>query len=166
MYCSNCGFESPQATKYCKRCGENLNVSTIVDPPKSPRLNVAIIFIAIVVFGILGMITLFEMYESLWNRGARGDELIVPFVAGLVFMGGIAGLLVWQLSRVISANRRTGQNVVVERHFIREVPQSQLGVPTDQIAHPSEYPSVVEHTTRQFANLYESSKAEEKTGTR
>src|SRR5262245_28795262 len=143
MYCSSCGFESTQKTNYCKRCGENLNVSTVVEPPKLQRIGVAFLFCAIAAFGILGMITLFEIYQRLWYQGARGDELIIPFVMGMVFISGIAGLLIWQLARVISANSRTGQNVIVERHFIREVPQAQVGAPTDQTAHPVEYPSVV-----------------------
>jgi hypothetical protein len=72
----------------------------------------------------------------------------------MTFIGMIAGLLVWQLSRMITAFQRSSQNKVVERHFIRETHPSQLAAPADtdrKIAEPS---SVVEHTTRQMASVY------------
>ncbi|MGH9937925.1 MAG: hypothetical protein ACREAM_16895, partial [Blastocatellia bacterium] len=63
-------------------------------------------------------------------------------------------LLIWQLSRMITAYQKAGRNVVVEKHYIREAPPAQLGAPTDPIQQAVEPPSVVEHTTRQFAGKY------------
>ena len=154
MYCPSCGFESTQKTNYCKRCGESLSLSTAAEPTKAPRLNLAFMFLVIGAFGILGLITVFQMYDTFVLRGLRGDELMIPFMLGIVFVGAIAGLLVWQLSRLITAYQRMNQHVVVEKHFIREVPPAQLGAPTDPISQQVEIPSVVEHTTRQFAKLY------------
>ena len=73
---------------------------------------------------------------------------------GLVFTGGVVGLLVWQLARIVGAYQQAGKNVIVEKHFIREVPPAQIGAPTDQIPRIVEHPSVVEHTTRQMGNVY------------
>jgi len=157
MFCPSCGFESTQRTNYCKRCGESLSVSTSDDPPKAPRLNLAIMFCVVAAFGLIGLFTVYQMYDTLVIRGLRGDALMLPFMLGIVFVSAITGLLVWQLSRMITAYQRMNKNVVVERHFIREVPQGQLGVPTDQISQPVDIPSVVEHTTRQFADKYRES---------
>jgi hypothetical protein len=60
-------------------------------------------------------------------------------------------LLIWQLARLITSYQKTGRNVVVEKHFIRESMPAQLGAPTGEIQQTVEPPSVVEHTTRQLA---------------
>jgi hypothetical protein len=71
-----------------------------------------------------------------------------------MFIGAVAGLLIWQLSRMITAHQKGERNVIVEKHYIREAPPAQLGAPTDPIQQAVEPPSVVEHTTRQFAGKY------------
>jgi hypothetical protein len=152
MFCPSCGFEYTQKTNYCKRCGESLSVTGVVDAPKMERPKLATMFVAVVAFSVVGMLTVFHMYNILSARGLRGDELILPFMMGMMFTGAIAGLLIWQLSRLITAYQKTGRNVVVEKHFIRESPPAQLGAPTDPLQQAVEPPSVVEHTTRQFAS--------------
>jgi hypothetical protein len=65
---------------------------------------------------------------------------------------------------MVTAFRRTGQEKIVEKHFIREAPPVQPIAPTSQIPEVPkaiEAPSVIEHTTRQMANLYERPKAAE-----
>jgi hypothetical protein len=69
----------------------------------------------------------------------------------LMFTGSIAGLLIWQLARLITAYQKTGRNVIVEKHFIREAPPANLGAPTGEIQQAVEPQSVIEHTTRQLA---------------
>jgi len=154
MFCPSCGFEYTQKTNYCKRCGESLGVTSAVDAPKMERPKLAAMFCAVAAFGIVGMITAFAMLDRLTFRGLRGDDLIVPFVMTLMFTGAIAGSLVWQLARMITAYQKTGRNVVVEKHYIREAPPAQLGAPTDPLQQAVEPPSVVEHTTRQMAGKY------------
>jgi hypothetical protein len=154
MFCPSCGFEYTQKTNYCKRCGESLSVTGVVDAPKMERPKLATMFVAVVAFSVVGMLTVFQMYNILSARGLRGDELILPFMMGMMFTGAIAGLLIWQLSRLITAYQKTGRNVVVEKHFIREAPPAQLGAATDPLQQAVEPPSVVEHTTRQFASKY------------
>jgi hypothetical protein len=75
-------------------------------------------------------------------------------VAGFFFVGAVALLLIWQLARMISVHQKTGQNVIVEKHYIREAQPAQLGAPTDPLQQAVEPPSVVEHTTRQMAGKY------------
>jgi hypothetical protein len=85
--------------------------------------------------------------------GMCGDERgLLSFVAFFLFV--VTLLLIWQLARMVTAFRRTEQNVTVEKHFIREVPTVQPVAPTGQMPEAQEviYPSsVVEHTTRQMA---------------
>jgi hypothetical protein len=154
MFCPSCGFEYTQKTNYCKRCGESLSVTSLVDAPKMERPKLAIMFLAVAAFGIAGMGMAIALLDMMLGRGLRGDELIVPFVMSLMFTGAIAGLLIWQLARLITAYQKTGRNVVVEKHYIRESPPAQLGAPIDPIQQAVEPPSVVEHTTRQFAGKY------------
>ena len=154
MFCPSCGFEYTQKTNYCKRCGESLSVTSVVDEPKMKRPNFAAMFSAIAAFCVVGMATAYAMLSVLIDRGLRGDDLITPFVMTLMFNGAIAGLLIWQLARMITAYQKTERNVVVEKHYIREAPPAQLGAPTDPLQQAVEPPSVVEHTTRQMAGKY------------
>jgi hypothetical protein len=108
-------------------------------------------FVAVAAFSIAGLFMALAVLNNLTGRGLRGDDLIVPFVMTLMFTGGIAGLLVWQLARLITAYQKTGRNVIVEKHYIRESPPAQLGASTGQFQQAVEPPSVIEHTTRQLA---------------
>jgi uncharacterized protein (DUF983 family) len=151
MFCPSCGFEYTQKTNYCKRCGESLGLTGASDAPKIERPSLATMFIAVATFGGVGLFMALAVLNNLTGRGLRGDDLIVPFVMTLMFTGAIAGLLVWQLARLITAYQKTGRNVVVEKHYIRESPPAQLGASTGQFQQAVEPPSVVEHTTRQLA---------------
>jgi len=154
MFCPSCGFEYAQKTNYCKRCGESLSVPAGADAPKTPRSKIAGMFWAIAVFCVLGLVTVFNAYDHLAGRGLRDYELILPFVTGLFFISAVAGLLIWMLARMITVHQKTGQNVIVEKHFILEAPPAQLGAPTDPLQQTVEPPSVVEQTTRQMAGKY------------
>lgn len=157
MFCPSCGFEYTHKTNYCKSCGGNLGATVVSEPPrmeKLPRPKIALMFWAIAMFGIVGLLADFIAYYNLAHEGLRGDALLMPFVMGLLFTGGVVGFLAWQLARIVTAYQRTGQNVVVEKHFIREAPPAQIGAPTDPIPQSVHPPSVVEHTTRQMANVY------------
>jgi len=123
----------------------------MADAPKMGRPKLGIMFIAVAVFGIAGLIAAYNMLDTLTGRGFRGADLIVPFVMTLMFTGSIAGLLIWQLARLITAYQKTGSNMIVEKHFIRETPPANLGAPTGEIQQAVEPPSVIEHTTRQLA---------------
>jgi len=154
MFCPSCGFEYTQKTNYCKRCGESLSVPAGADAPKTPRSKIAGMFWAVAVFCLLGLVTVLNTYDHLVGRGAHDNELLWPFVAGFFFVGAVALLLIWQLARMITVHQKTGQNVIVEKHYIREAPPAQFGAPTDPLQQTVEPPSVVEHTTRQMAGKY------------
>src|SRR5438552_14733906 len=103
MYCPSCGIEYSQKLRYCKNCGQSLGVPASTSESKPPRLKVTGMFWAIAVFGMGGLGLAFSALIAMAKLGMHGDELIVPFIFSLVMISAIAGLLVWQLSRLISA---------------------------------------------------------------
>src|SRR5215475_9020299 len=115
MFCPSCGFEYTQKTNYCKRCGDSLGVTNVVESPKVERPKLALMFCAVAAFAILGMLAIFIMVENLAYRGLRGDDLIIPFVMSLTFIGAIAGLLIWQLARMVTAYKEAGRRVIIEK---------------------------------------------------
>jgi hypothetical protein len=156
MFCPSCGFEYTQKTNYCKRCGEDLSPAGVTDAPKKKQPNVTMMFLAVVVFCLSAMALLLFAHAVFSNRGPNGlnsdDETLLGFV--MFFSSAVALLLIWQLARMVTAFRQTGQDKVVEKHFIREVPTIQPVPPTGPIREALEAndpSSVVEHTTRQMA---------------
>ena len=157
MFCPHCGFEYTHKTNFCKGCGGTLGTTVVTEAPpieKLPRPKVALMFGAIAAFGIVGLLASFIAYYNLAHEGLRGDALLMPFVMGLLFTGGVVGFLAWQLARIVTAYQRAGQNVVVEKHYVREGSPAQIGAPADPIRQAADRPSIVEHTTRQMANVY------------
>jgi len=84
---------------------------------------------------------------------------ILSFALGLLLIGGIAVLVIWQLSRLITTFQKSNQAPAQERVIVREAQVPHLGAPTDPVRSPVEPSSVVEHTTRQMAGVYGEPKA-------
>jgi len=162
MFCPSCGFEYTQKTNYCKRCGDELNSTSQTAESKPPRFQAGgmffmtfAIFFVVALFGAVGLLmNLISYYELLRRQNMSPSDAIVPFALGLLLVGGIAGLLIWQLSRLITAFQKSNQAPAQERVIIREVQAPQLAAPADSIRSAVEPSSVVEHTTRQMAGVY------------
>lgn len=148
MFCPTCGAEYTQKINYCKRCGANMATPTNSVEVHVPRPRFAAMFWAIALMALVGLITCFTAFDSFADEGLRGDHLIVPFVMGLLFIGAIAGLLIWQLSRIVSVFRDAVQTPkVTSQVTLPPQPSYQtppLAAPTDPIS------SISEHTTRSF----------------
>jgi hypothetical protein len=165
MFCPSCGFEYTQKTNFCKRCGADLNPAGATVAPKKTQLGVSAMFWGVIAFCLTGVTLVFGMFDHFQRTGGCNGKLcheeatLLSFVAFFLFV--VTLLLFWQLARMVTAFRRTAENVTVEKHFIREVP-SQPVAPTGQMPEAPEaiYPSgVVEHTTRQMAGVYGEPKA-------
>jgi hypothetical protein len=164
MFCPSCGFEYTQKTNFCKRCGVDLNPAGATVAPKKTQLGVITMFWGVIAFCLTAVTILFGMFDHFQRNGRCGgmcgdERLLLSFVAFFLFV--VTLLLIWQLARMVTAFRRTGQDVTVEKHFIREVPIQPVA-PTGQMpeATGAIYPSsVVEHTTRQMAGVYGEPKA-------
>ena len=160
MFCPSCGFEYTQKTNYCKRCGSDLNPVIATDAPKKTQLGVGAMFWGVIAFCLTAVTLLLTAWDHFQRTGRCNgicdeEAILLSFVA--VFLSLVTLLLIWQLARMVTAFRRTGQNVTVEKHFIREVPAVQPVAPTGQMPEAPEViypPSVVEHTTRQMAGVY------------
>ena len=156
MFCPSCGFEYTQKTNYCKRCGEELGVAPQGVETKPQRSQaVGMSFVVVGFLGIVGLFLNILSYHVLLsnNRVSPGDAM-QSFVLGLLFVGGITGFLIRQMSRLITTSQKSNQAPAQERIIIREAQAPQLGAPTDSIRGAAEPHSVVEHTTRQMAGVY------------
>jgi hypothetical protein len=163
MFCPTCGFEYTQKTNYCKRCGGNLNSSDKPPVIQLPALKVTGAFFVIAAFVLFSLMFVYNFYWDMIRREIRGPELFVPFVLGVGVIGVVAGLLCWQLSRLITVARKQEDWAAnQERPTFREVqPQGRIIAPTDPTRNAVEAPSVVEHTTRQMAGVYREPAARE-----
>jgi hypothetical protein len=162
MYCPSCGLEYTLKTNYCKRCGEELNAAPQTVKTEPPRFRTTGIFFVVALFGVVGLLmNLISYHKLIDERKVSDGEAMITFALGLLFVGGVAGFLIRQLSRMITGYQKPSQAPAPERVIIREAPAPRLAAPTDPVQSVVEPPSVVEHTTRQMANLYERPKAAE-----
>lgn len=153
MFCPTCGFEYTHKTNYCKRCGANLTPSDKPPVVQLPALKITGAFFVIAAFVLFSLIFIYDFYEDMMRQGRYGPEALVPFVLGIGLIGAVAGLLCWQLSRVIGATRKQEDWAAKQQRpsFMEVQPQGRLVAPTDPARNAVEPPSVVEHTTRQMA---------------
>ena len=159
MFCPTCGFEYTQKTNYCKRCGAELNAAPQSVETESQRSQA--IGMSFVVVGFLSIVGLFLNLLSfhVLLSGHMLGAAIFSFALGMLFVGGIAGFLIRQLSRQITAQQKSNQAPAQERIMVREAQAPQIGAPADPVWGAAEPHSVVEQTTRQMAGVYNDPKA-------
>jgi hypothetical protein len=153
MFCPSCGVESTNKTKYCKSCGANLNPTGTTVEVHIQRPPVAAMTFAIAAFGMIGFIaSLITLYE-LSERDLKGEVLLGTFFFCLAFLFLVAGLLSWQLGRLINAYRDTIKRTIESERAETAIP-SQPVLPQRQQSYmpPVQEPvsGVTEHTTRTF----------------
>ena len=153
MFCPSCGAEANQKTKFCKRCGANLDPTTNTIEVNLPRPRVTGMVVAIVGFSLTGLgIALAALSE--FTRGDRlSPEAMFVFVCCLLFVFAVSGLLVWQLARLINSYKDAVKQTIQKAQFEPAAsappiaPQPQpLYIPAPQ----ESAASVTEHTTRSF----------------
>jgi hypothetical protein len=160
MFCPSCGFEYTQKTNYCKRCGAELNAAPQGIDIKPHRFQAfGMPFVVVGFLSIVGLFLNLLSYHVLLSRGSSPGDAFLSFALGLLFVGGIAGFLIRQLSRLITAYQKPNQAPAQERIIIREAQAPQIGAPADPVWGAAEPHSVVEHTTRQMAGGYNEPKA-------
>jgi hypothetical protein len=160
MFCPSCGAASAQKTNFCKKCGANMNPAANTVEVHLPRAGVSGMVWAIAGFSLIGLIASLIMLGSMSHGpDAPQERVIVAFIACLMFVFSIAGLLTWQLARLINTYRDAVRQTINKTQFeISPPPQPQ---PVYIPAAPSPSPSVVEHTTRQMAGMYREPQARE-----
>jgi hypothetical protein len=154
MFCPQCGAASPQKTNFCKKCGANMNPAANTVEVHLPRAGVSGMVWAIAGFSMSGLIASLIMLGSMSGPGRLSDGAVVfAFIGCLMFILSVAGLLTWQLARLITTYRDAVRQTINKAQFeVSPPPQPQpIYIPAAQSA---ERPSVVEHTTRQMAGVY------------
>jgi hypothetical protein len=160
MFCPSCGAASAQKTNFCKKCGANMNPAANTVEVHLPRAGISGMVWAIAGFSLIGLIASLIMLGGMTNYpGPPSEPVIFAFVACLMFVFSVAGLLTWQLARLINTYRdAVGQAMNKAQFEVAPQPQPQpVYIPAAQ----SPVSSVVEHTTRQMAGLYGESQARE-----
>jgi len=161
MFCPSCGAESAQKTNFCKRCGANMNPAANTVEVHLPRAGVTGMVWAIAAFSLIGLIASLIMLGGLSGpgNGYNPGSVIFAFVTCLAFIFSVAGLLTWQLARLINTYRDSVRQTINRVQF--EVSPPPQPHPVYISAPQSPAPSVVEHTTRQMAGVYGEPQARE-----
>jgi hypothetical protein len=157
MFCPSCGAASAQKTNFCKKCGASMNPAANTVEVHLPRAGVSGMVWAIAGFSLIGMIASLIM---LGNLGGPPEVAFFSFVICLTFVFSVAGLLTWQLARLINTYRDSVRQTINKAQFeiLPPPPQPQpVYIPVAQ----SPPLSVVEHTTRQMAGAYGEPQARE-----
>jgi hypothetical protein len=156
MFCPSCGAESNQKTNFCKRCGATMNPAANTVEVHLPRAGVSGMVWAIAGFSLVGLIASLIMLGGLagpWS-GYSKEMLIFAFVACLMFIFSVAGLLTWQLARLINTYRDAVRQTINKAQFEVSAPPPPQPQPVYIPAAQPSVSSVAEHTTRQFAGKY------------
>ena len=154
MYCPVCGADNPQGVKFCKRCGSNMNLQVARSRSDITPGKLTGMFWAIAILALGGLGIIFGCMVPLTVLGL--DHVLIAAVAflGFVTIFGIAGLLIKQLSRLIS--------IVQASAFEISAPVNTAEYAPPQIAaQPRPVSSVTEHTTRNFDRVYEEQRTRE-----
>jgi hypothetical protein len=160
MFCPTCGFEYTQKTNYCKRCGAELNAapqSVEIKTQRSQATGMA--FVVVGFLGIAGLFLNLFSFHALLGNHVDPKDAILSFALVLLSVGGIVGFLIKQMSRLSTSNQKSNQAPEQERIIAREAQAPQIGAPAGPVWGGAEPHSVVEHTTRQMAGVYNEPKA-------
>jgi hypothetical protein len=151
MYCQICGSESTQGLNYCKRCGASLTVTVQAVEAAAPRgltgfpfaLTIVGISIATAIVALGGLGIVLAVVTDLARSPTAGDLAKMILVLGVMMISAISGLLVWQVSRLLSLPRVTSSTPLQPQRPARPAPLPLAGVPPAGV-------SVTENTTRSF----------------
>jgi hypothetical protein len=146
MYCPNCGDQTTQGLKYCKRCGTGLGpLATPIDPKASVATGMGVMLLLVSLVSIAGFIALFTTVYNLGERtGFDARALIAITAFGGATVLGVIGLMVWLLLRLTVGNQPVVNQDKADRTVSRDYAPQHL--PPSSI----NMPSVTENTTRNF----------------
>jgi len=146
MYCPNCGDQTTQGLKYCKRCGAGLSASTTpIEPQASTGRAMGTMLFLVSLVSIAGFIALFTTVYSLGERPNFDPRSLIAIMAfGGATVLGVIGLLVWLLLRFTTGHQPVPHLDKTEKPLARDYSPQQLPPPSISM------PSVTENTTRNF----------------
>jgi hypothetical protein len=146
MFCPNCGDQTTQGLKYCKRCGAGLSASTTsIEPPASVGKAMGVMLFLVALVSIAGFIALFSTVYNLGERPNFDPRSLIAIMAfGGATVVGVIGLLVWLLLRLTTGYQSGAHHNKTEKPPALDYTPQQLAAP------PISMPSVTENTTRNF----------------
>jgi hypothetical protein len=159
MYCPVCGADNQQSVKFCKRCGASMSLPSTRSRSDRSRSDITPdkltgMFWSVAILSLGGLGVILGCMVPLLALGIDQKMMGILALFGFVTIFGIAGLLIRQLSRLISiaqANPAQAANPNMTAEYV----QPQI---TDQ---PRQVSSVTEHTTRNFDPIYKEQRTRE-----
>ena len=153
MYCSSCGTESVQGLNYCNRCGATLGTQALATAPSFSMTKPTLILgglVALITLG--GFAALVAGASELARKGFPHDQAMMLIFFGMITIVIVDVLLLWQMSRIITASLQAGARTPVpQRMEIAEPKQTQRKLTAPPLEPVS---SVTENTTRTFDPVY------------
>jgi hypothetical protein len=146
MYCPNCGDQTTQGLKYCKRCGAGLNVSTTpIEGKASVGAAMGVMLFLVALVSIAGIIALFTTVYNLGERPTFDTRALIAIMAfGGATVVGVVGMFVWFALRLMTPFQGAAHQLAQTEKAVNRDYVPQLQAP------PTGMPSVTEHTTRNF----------------
>ena len=173
MNCPSCGAANTTGLRYCSRCGSNLMPSAPVadvervrqtehgwdiEKIESPGINIkrlAPLFWAVAIFSMVSLIVMFGISVPLTIFQAPKQVMIPLYMFGSAAIVLIAGMLIKQVSRLITVMEN-------ESRAPRSLPRAAAPNPQQIPGPPPVFRSVTEHTTRNFEpSVYDKLRARE-----
>jgi hypothetical protein len=154
MYCPTCGNEISAELKYCNRCGANLTIGpeTVLAPPAKPvRITIPVIVLGLTV--TLGIGLIFNTASELASRQMNAVAIVWMVIFGLATLFGCTALMLRFFLKVLAMNRESYQPQNQIRPQVQMPAQMAAARPTYQ-PRLEPMPSVTEHTTRTFSQVY------------
>jgi hypothetical protein len=146
MYCSNCGAETSEELRYCKRCGNGLTTALNSGQLRTSAARLTGMVWAIAALGVFGLGMIFGGTIGLAAVGVRATDVLGPIAVFSSFsLFGVLVFLIRMVSKLAQMPVQGEPAPVVRR---RAAPREN--VPQQIQAPPDMYSSVTEHTTHVF----------------
>jgi hypothetical protein len=156
MYCPVCGADNPQRVKFCKRCGSSMSLQVTKSRSEITPGKLTGMFWAIAILALGGLGVIFGCMVPLLALGFDHAPLTAMAFLGFATVFGIAGLLIRQLSRLVSIVQANAFEISAPANPTEYAqPPNTTEYAQPQITgQPRAVPSVTEHTTRNFDPVY------------
>ena len=149
MYCSSCGVAVTPGLSYCNHCGEKLSGAKSDSIIKSPEVRPETLVAAMVfafVFGLGAITVLMGVMKAVLHL--EGGLILAFALLSFLIMLSVEGVIIRLLFRRKRGAEEAGDPVLLKEQATRALDAAQGRVL------PEPMPSVTEHTTRAFDQIY------------
>jgi hypothetical protein len=149
MYCSSCGVAVAQDLSYCNYCGAKLNGVKGDNVSKSSEVrpeSLVFAMMAVFIFGLGAITVLMGVMKAV--LGLPVERILAFALLPFVIMLLLEGVFIRLLLRRKRGTEEAGDTVRLKGQATKELDAAQARVL------PEPVPSVTEHTTRAFEQIY------------